>query len=135
MCYSSYKVVDIMQHGSILIATDGSTSNNTMSFTWKICDSQGKTLVYHAGPAFEYVRYKKQIGATIYLDSEGVIKRIPQQKSYSHDYLFHTIDPDWNVFAQICKVLGSITVSNKFIHIKSHQDDDGLYKELDLPAQ
>eukprot|EP00957_Ditylum_brightwellii_P035522 2693495-Ditylum_brightwellii.AAC.1 len=31
---------------------DGSTNDNIMSFMWKICDSQGKTLFYHAGPVF-----------------------------------------------------------------------------------
>eukprot|EP00957_Ditylum_brightwellii_P041992 3179603-Ditylum_brightwellii.AAC.1 len=149
----------MIQEGNMLMATDRSVSNKIILFAWKICDNQGKTLIHHTGPVFsreslfraeaysvllvmcflcrwiEYLRYNKEIGVTIHLDNEGIIKQIIQQKSYSHEYLFHTINPDWDVIAQICNVIKSITISKEFIHVKGHQDDAIPYKELDLPAQ
>eukprot|EP00957_Ditylum_brightwellii_P040447 3061505-Ditylum_brightwellii.AAC.1 len=41
-----------MQQGQCLIATDGSVSNNMMSFAWKIFDANDNAYFCHAGPAF-----------------------------------------------------------------------------------
>eukprot|EP00957_Ditylum_brightwellii_P025733 1947223-Ditylum_brightwellii.AAC.1 len=100
-----------MQQGQCLIATDGSTSNSMMSFVWKV------------------------VNANVYLDNEGVIERIKKQQTYPLDYSFHMIDPDCNIIAQICNILGLMNIKAEFKHVKGHQDDVKYYEELDLPAQ
>eukprot|EP00957_Ditylum_brightwellii_P077786 5911155-Ditylum_brightwellii.AAC.1 len=65
----------------------------------------------------------------------GVIKQIHKQQSYEYDYSFHTLDPDWDIIAQICSVLQSSSIEDEFIHVKGHQDDETPYEQLDLPAR
>eukprot|EP00957_Ditylum_brightwellii_P019206 1448023-Ditylum_brightwellii.AAC.1 len=43
---------DMLDDGHMFIATDGSAGDDTMSFAWKVCNKDEKTLIQHAGPAF-----------------------------------------------------------------------------------
>ena len=46
------KLIEFMQQGQCLIATDGSASDDMMSFAWKIVGVNGNAYFCHAGPAF-----------------------------------------------------------------------------------
>eukprot|EP00957_Ditylum_brightwellii_P036338 2751714-Ditylum_brightwellii.AAC.1 len=72
---------------------------------------------------------------TVYLDNEGIIERIAKQQAYLFDYSFHTIDPEWDIIAQICNILDFMNINEEFQHMKGHQDYVKHYKELNLPAQ
>eukprot|EP00957_Ditylum_brightwellii_P109431 8347026-Ditylum_brightwellii.AAC.1 len=47
------KLIEFVQLGQCLIATDGSASDNMMSFAWKIIDVSSKAYFCHAGPAID----------------------------------------------------------------------------------
>eukprot|EP00957_Ditylum_brightwellii_P052320 3968485-Ditylum_brightwellii.AAC.1 len=100
-----------------------------MSFGWKISTLEGETIAEHAGLAFgqassfraegygelsamsffcramEYTATTTEIKGQLFLDNKGVITRIKQLMSYPHDYSFNTLSPDWDVIAQISKIL------------------------------
>eukprot|EP00957_Ditylum_brightwellii_P161596 12303386-Ditylum_brightwellii.AAC.1 len=52
MVYSCHELRDMLDDGHMLIATDGSAGDDNMSFAWKICNKDEKTLIQHAGLAF-----------------------------------------------------------------------------------
>eukprot|EP00957_Ditylum_brightwellii_P061791 4689151-Ditylum_brightwellii.AAC.1 len=91
---------------------------------WIIVNNDKKVLAVHAGPAFgqatsfrvegydmisasrflyhtsKYTNQTIKCGIDIYIDTEGIIKRLKDQLTYSHDYLFNTLELDWDVVAQ-----------------------------------
>eukprot|EP00957_Ditylum_brightwellii_P061716 4683117-Ditylum_brightwellii.AAC.1 len=54
----------------------------------------------------EYTSSTKPLKGQLFLDNKGVITQIQQQKSYPHKYSFNPLTLDWDVIAQICKILG-----------------------------
>eukprot|EP00957_Ditylum_brightwellii_P024167 1821948-Ditylum_brightwellii.AAC.1 len=100
-----------------------------MSFGWKICTLNGESIVEHADPAFrqassfqaegygvlsalsffchamEYTTSTNPLKRQLYLHNKGVTTQIQQQQSYPHDYSFNKLTPDWEVIAQISKLL------------------------------
>eukprot|EP00957_Ditylum_brightwellii_P022756 1716315-Ditylum_brightwellii.AAC.1 len=46
------KLITFIQQGKYLIDTDGSASDEMMSFEWKAVDVEGNTYFCHAGLAF-----------------------------------------------------------------------------------
>eukprot|EP00957_Ditylum_brightwellii_P110426 8421562-Ditylum_brightwellii.AAC.1 len=55
--------------------------------------------------AMEYTATTTKLEGQLYLHNIGVITQIQQQRSYPHDYSFNTLSPDWDVIAQISKIL------------------------------
>eukprot|EP00957_Ditylum_brightwellii_P151437 11532774-Ditylum_brightwellii.AAC.1 len=130
-----------MKQGKYLIATDGSAGDDTMSFVWKVVDVDGNAYFCHANSAFrkessfrteaygillvlcflhqwmEHNMFENKIYTTVYLDNEGVIDRIAKQQTYPFDYSFHTIDPDWDIIAQICNMLEIKNIKAEFKHV------------------
>eukprot|EP00957_Ditylum_brightwellii_P052280 3965176-Ditylum_brightwellii.AAC.1 len=83
----------------------------------------------------EHNKIENEMYMTVYLDNKGIIERITKQQTYLFDYSFHTIDPDWDIIAQIFNILDLMNINTKFQHMKGHQDDMKHYKELNLLAQ
>eukprot|EP00957_Ditylum_brightwellii_P030241 2289439-Ditylum_brightwellii.AAC.1 len=71
----------------------------------------------------------------MYLDNKGVITRIEQQQTYSNDYSFNTLTPDWDVIAQISNILDICNFIPKIQHIQVYQDKHKKYDHLSLPAK
>ena len=118
-----------MEIKEFVVVTDGLVGEVDMSFGWKISTLEGETIVEHVGPAFgqassfrakgygvlsamsffrrvmEYKATTMELKGQLFLDNKGVITRIKQQMSYPHDYSFNTLSPDWDVIAQISKIL------------------------------
>eukprot|EP00957_Ditylum_brightwellii_P055484 4204540-Ditylum_brightwellii.AAC.1 len=46
--------------------------------------------------AMEYTASTTTLAFQMYLVNEGVINRIKKQQSYSNDYSFNTLTPDWD---------------------------------------
>eukprot|EP00957_Ditylum_brightwellii_P195156 14869318-Ditylum_brightwellii.AAC.1 len=99
-----------------VVVTDGLVGEVDMSFGWKMSTLEGETIVEHAGPAFGQASSFQVKGygvlsaitkwkGQLYLDNKGVITQIQQQRSYPHDYSFNTLSLDWDVIAQISKIL------------------------------
>eukprot|EP00957_Ditylum_brightwellii_P107217 8181036-Ditylum_brightwellii.AAC.1 len=89
----------------------------------------GDIIAEHAGPAFgqassfssegygvlsalsffcramEYTASTTTLAFQMYLDNKGVITRIKKQKTYSNDYSFNTLTPDWDIITQISNIL------------------------------
>eukprot|EP00957_Ditylum_brightwellii_P084101 6393749-Ditylum_brightwellii.AAC.1 len=76
-----------------------------MSFGWKITTKAGNLIALHPG------------------------------LSYPYDYLFHTLDPDWDTIAQIVPIINEPNLHAELKHVKGCQDKNKLYEELSLPAQ
>eukprot|EP00957_Ditylum_brightwellii_P143185 10910127-Ditylum_brightwellii.AAC.1 len=103
--YPICQIITELSQGNFLIAMDRSSGSNSMSFGWKICTTQGHTLVQHA-------------------DNESIITRIQQQKDYLYDYPFNTLASDWDIIAQIVTVLNESKFNDDFEYLKGHQDRD-----------
>eukprot|EP00957_Ditylum_brightwellii_P204084 15337608-Ditylum_brightwellii.AAC.2 len=72
----------------------------------------------------------------LYLDNESVINRIIWQKSYSYNCLFHIIDPQWGVIAQIVQIFCILSCADMLTHVEDHHlDKDIAYEDLDLLTQ
>ena len=83
----------------------------------------------------EYTASTKPLKGQLYLDNKGVKTQIQQQQSYPHDYSFNTLTPDWDVIAQISKILGIGNFVPIIWHIHRHQDKLKKYDDLSLPAK
>eukprot|EP00957_Ditylum_brightwellii_P073818 5609300-Ditylum_brightwellii.AAC.1 len=70
-----------------------------------------------------------------YIDYEGVIVRTKDQLSYTYDYPFSTLDPDWDIIVQTASTLKVWGKNPQIIHIKSHQDNVTMEEDLDFPVQ
>eukprot|EP00957_Ditylum_brightwellii_P111801 8527370-Ditylum_brightwellii.AAC.1 len=79
-----------MEQYEFVVVTDGSVGEFDMSFGWIIYTVNGENIAEHA---VEYMALTTQLKGQLYLDNKGVITRIQQQKSYSHDYSFNTLTP------------------------------------------
>eukprot|EP00957_Ditylum_brightwellii_P185958 14157276-Ditylum_brightwellii.AAC.1 len=71
----------------------------------------------------------------IYIDNEGILERLKDQLTYTHDYPFNTLEPDWDVVAQIAETLKQYNDLITITHVKSHQDDNMPFDELTMPAR
>eukprot|EP00957_Ditylum_brightwellii_P035394 2684201-Ditylum_brightwellii.AAC.1 len=100
-----------------------------MKFGWIIVNNDKEILAEHAGPAFG------QATSSRAEDNEGIVKRINNQLTYTHDYLFNTLEPDWDVVAQVADTLKQYNDLITIIHVKSHQDDNTLLEELTMQAR
>eukprot|EP00957_Ditylum_brightwellii_P040448 3061505-Ditylum_brightwellii.AAC.2 len=63
------------------------------------------------------------------------MERIAKQQPYLFDYSFCTINPDWDIIAQVYKMLELMNINAEFQHVKGYQDNVKHYKELKLLAQ
>eukprot|EP00957_Ditylum_brightwellii_P073615 5593921-Ditylum_brightwellii.AAC.1 len=68
-------------------------------------------------------------------DNEGIVKRINKQLTYTYDYPFNTLKPDWDMVAQAAHTLKPYVDTLTITHIKSHQDDNTPLEEMSLPAR
>ena len=115
------------------MVSDGSSDDeeNVMTFGWKIVDKNKDPLAEHSGPAFGkatsfraegygilslarflhhgkiYTQTKIQCYIEIYIYNKGIVKQMKDQISYSHDYPFNTLEPDWDIIAQAAVTLCS----------------------------
>eukprot|EP00957_Ditylum_brightwellii_P008749 663511-Ditylum_brightwellii.AAC.1 len=71
----------------------------------------------------------------MYLDNEGAITRIKKQQSYSNDFSFNMLTPDWDVIAQISNTLDTGNFLPTIQHIQGHQDKYKKYDDLSLRAK
>eukprot|EP00957_Ditylum_brightwellii_P049968 3787669-Ditylum_brightwellii.AAC.1 len=135
-----------IQQNPFLVATDGSSGMNSMLSGWKITTKTGDLLAIHTGPVFgqsssfcleaygvllvmcflfwaaQYTNTTAKLSFKLYLDNESVITRIHQQQSYPYNYLFHTLDPDWDAIAQIVSILNKSNLHTELRHVKDNQD-------------
>eukprot|EP00957_Ditylum_brightwellii_P200478 15283202-Ditylum_brightwellii.AAC.1 len=65
-------------------------------------------------------------------DNKGVVKRINDQLTYTYNYPFSTLEPDWDIVAQAAYTLKPYDDTLKITRVKSHQDDNSLLEELSL---
>eukprot|EP00957_Ditylum_brightwellii_P005909 448135-Ditylum_brightwellii.AAC.1 len=105
-----------MEQSEFMVVTDGSAGEIDVSFGWKICTFNGDIIAEHSGygvlsalsflhRAMEYKASTITLAFQMYLDNKGVITRVKKQQTYSNDYSFNTLTPDWDVIAQISNIL------------------------------
>eukprot|EP00957_Ditylum_brightwellii_P196464 14969393-Ditylum_brightwellii.AAC.1 len=82
-----------------------------------------------------YMASTKTLNSQLYLDNKGVITQIQQQQSYSHNYSFNALTPDWDTIAQISNILGIGNFTTKIQHSQGHHDKHKKYNDLSLPAK
>eukprot|EP00957_Ditylum_brightwellii_P035024 2655560-Ditylum_brightwellii.AAC.1 len=148
-----------MEQNEFLVVTDSSAGDTDMSFGWKICTTNGDPIAENAGLAFgqassfynegygvlsalsffscamEYTASTTTLAFQLHLDNEGVIARIKKQQSYSNDFSFNMLAPDWNVIAPISNILDMGNILSTFKHTKGHQDKNRKYEDLSLTAK
>eukprot|EP00957_Ditylum_brightwellii_P191434 14575132-Ditylum_brightwellii.AAC.1 len=143
------------------MASDGSSDKeeNVMTFGWTIVDENKDPLVEHLRPTFgkapsfcaegygllslawflhhgkTYTQTKIQCYIEILINNKGIVKQMKDQISYSHDYPFNTLEPDWDIIAQTAVTLCSYGSRLTIFHVKSHQEDDKDEEDLDLPVR
>eukprot|EP00957_Ditylum_brightwellii_P122685 9356467-Ditylum_brightwellii.AAC.1 len=71
----------------------------------------------------------------IHIDNKGIVKRINDQLTYTHNYPFKTLELDRGVVAQVADTLKQYKDLIIITHVKCHQDDTTLLEELTLPAR
>eukprot|EP00957_Ditylum_brightwellii_P062423 4737357-Ditylum_brightwellii.AAC.1 len=130
-----------------------------MSFGWKIVTLSDKPLAEHSGLAFGhatsfwsegngllsvarflyhgsiYSQTTIQCKVDMYIDNKGIVKRINNQISYSHDYSYNTLCPDWYRIAHAAITLHQYGKRLSINHIKSHQDDNTPEEKINLSAR
>eukprot|EP00957_Ditylum_brightwellii_P177836 13545961-Ditylum_brightwellii.AAC.1 len=52
MAYSCHEISDMLEGDYIHLSSDKSAVDGRMSFAWRICNKEAKTLAQHAGPEF-----------------------------------------------------------------------------------
>eukprot|EP00957_Ditylum_brightwellii_P102852 7837384-Ditylum_brightwellii.AAC.1 len=45
-------LITFLKDSNLLTATDRPAEDSIMSFSWKTCNQEGKTYIYHMGPTF-----------------------------------------------------------------------------------
>jgi hypothetical protein len=78
----------------------------------------------------EYTVSTTNLEFQLYLGNESVITRIKKQQSYSNDFSFNTLTPDWDVIAQISNILLKSNSPPTIQHIQEHQDKHKKYDDL-----
>eukprot|EP00957_Ditylum_brightwellii_P201887 15327675-Ditylum_brightwellii.AAC.1 len=71
----------------------------------------------------------------IYIDNKGIAGHITEQLKYLFGYSYNTLEPDWDIVAQSAVNLCVYGLNLTIHHVKSHQDNDRPYEELDIPAK
>eukprot|EP00957_Ditylum_brightwellii_P209570 15362295-Ditylum_brightwellii.AAC.1 len=71
----------------------------------------------------------------MHIDNKGIVKKINNQLTYTHDYPFNTLEPDWDMVVQVADTLKQYIDRPTITHVKSHQDDNTPLKELSLLAR
>ena len=69
-------------------------------------------------------------------DNQGLVKTVTKLRQHATIFPNTTMEPEWDIIAQILAALQSLGNSAPIIeHIKGHQDVDTPYEQLNLPAQ
>eukprot|EP00957_Ditylum_brightwellii_P138643 10567318-Ditylum_brightwellii.AAC.1 len=118
-----------------LVASDGSASEqeNTMPFGWVTNLLDSTILATHSGP--RYTQLTLACNVSIYIDNKGIVTWVTDQIEYEYDYPYNTLEPDWDVFAQLAQYLRTLGPKLKVAHAKSHQNENYDFDQLNLPAQ
>ena len=151
-----------LQHIQCCAASDGSAPRDQGSFGWIISDNEGNRLVRGRGPAFGHAisSYRAEAYGMLSLlrflvsmrdihgrgtqpramalvcDNQGLVKTVTKMRQHSTIFPNTTMEPEWDIIAQILEALKSLGNSAPIIeHIKGHQDADTPYEQLNLPAQ
>eukprot|EP00957_Ditylum_brightwellii_P065333 4955442-Ditylum_brightwellii.AAC.1 len=159
---SVYEIAQICQIDAHINISSNSSfikEENVMTFGWIIINNDKEILAEHAGPAFgqvtsfrvegygilsasqflyhisKYTNQTIKCDMNIYIDDEGIVKRLKDQLAYTHDYLFNTLEPVWDVVAQVADTLKQYNSLITITHVKSHQDDNTLFDKLTMPAR
>eukprot|EP00957_Ditylum_brightwellii_P141273 10763742-Ditylum_brightwellii.AAC.1 len=145
----------------MLAASDRSASKqeNTMSFGWVVSPLNSMILATHSGPVFghaslfcaegyslllvtcflyhlqRYTQLTLPCNISIYIDNKGAVTRATSQIEYEYGYPYNTLEHDWDVIAQSAEYLQTLGSKLKVAHVKSHQDDNCDFDQLDLLAQ
>eukprot|EP00957_Ditylum_brightwellii_P006749 512211-Ditylum_brightwellii.AAC.1 len=130
-----------------------------MTFGWIIVNNNEEILAEHAGSVIsqatsfrakgygllsvarfpfhisKYTNQKIRCDINMYIDNEEVVKRIKDQLTYTHDYPFNTLEPDWDVVVRVADALKQYVDILTITHVNSHQDDNTPLEELSLPAR
>eukprot|EP00957_Ditylum_brightwellii_P211763 15366575-Ditylum_brightwellii.AAC.1 len=129
---STYEIAQICQTDAhINMASDGSSveEESKKTFGWIIVNNDEEILAEHAGPAFGQATLFRAEG------NKGIVKRISNQLTYTHNYPFNTLEPDWDAVAQVADTLKQYNNLITITHVKGHQDDNKPLEELTMPAR
>eukprot|EP00957_Ditylum_brightwellii_P208255 15356499-Ditylum_brightwellii.AAC.1 len=130
-----------------------------MIFGWIIVNKDEEILSEHTGPVFsqatslraegygllsavrfihhvsQYTNQAVCCDINMYINNEGIVKKINDQLTYTYDYPFNKLEPDWGVVAQAAHTLTLYVETLAITYIKSHQDGNTSLKELSSPAR
>eukprot|EP00957_Ditylum_brightwellii_P141195 10757257-Ditylum_brightwellii.AAC.1 len=130
-----------------------------MMFGWIIVNNNEEILVEHASPAFgqatsfrvegysilsvsqfqyrisKYTNQAIMCDINIHIDNEGIVKRLKDQLTYTHDYPLNILEPDWDIVAQEADTLKQYINLITITHVKSHSDDNTLLDKLTMSAR
>eukprot|EP00957_Ditylum_brightwellii_P114357 8719603-Ditylum_brightwellii.AAC.1 len=103
-----------------------------------LCHLDGR-LVYLMQQNWQLILNYKNITPAcktkIHIDNKGIVTQVRNQIKYTYDYPYNTLEPDWDAIAQSADHLHMLGTKRTIEHVKSHQDANCDYDQLDLPAQ
>eukprot|EP00957_Ditylum_brightwellii_P043125 3267435-Ditylum_brightwellii.AAC.1 len=81
-------------NGDIIAEHSGPAFGQASSFCTEGYGLLSALSIFHC--AMEFTASTTTLVFQMYLDSKGVITRVKKQQSYSNDYSFNTLTPDWD---------------------------------------
>jgi hypothetical protein len=145
---------------TLLLVSDGSAGNNSMTFAWVLALPCGKRVATCAGPVFGFREssYRSEgygvLSAVRFVyhlfqfcgcapqwrydymaDNKGLLTALIQDATYAEAFPNTTLEADWDLRNEIKATLKLIGRPHTFSHVKGHQDSGTSVESLDLPAQ
>jgi hypothetical protein len=140
--------------------SDGTEDNSCMSFAWVLAGPDGRRLAQCASPAFgsqassyraegygvvslvKFLSFLKRFCLSgrswrvkIGADNESFITKVNQAMAYETPFPNVTMDPDYDLIAEVVQTVRLSTLAVSFVHVLGHQDSRTDFDDLDLPSQ
>eukprot|EP00957_Ditylum_brightwellii_P138154 10531558-Ditylum_brightwellii.AAC.1 len=123
----------ILEDSTVVATHAGPAFGKAASFQPESCRLLSVTYFLHH--IQNYTGIKCSCVIDIYIDDKGLITCANNQIKYAFDYPFNTLEPDWDVIAQCAEHLCIYESNLKISYVKSHQDNNMPYEELNPPAK
>jgi hypothetical protein len=144
---------------TILLVSDGSDTEEAMSFGWVLGTKSGQPLVQNYGPGYgipsshraeawgmlsgarfllHYSLYTRlpipeHVRVESLSDNQGLIHRTTDRTTYTNVYTNSTLAPDCDITEEIHATFAELQLTNHdFTWVEGHQDDDTSYDNLPL---
>jgi hypothetical protein len=140
--------------------SDGTEVHSCMAFAWVFAGPDGRRLAQCASPAFgsQASSYRAEGYGVVSLvkflsflkifclseqswrikiaaDNQSFIGKVNQALAYDTPFPNVTMDPDYDLIAEVVHTVRQSNLDVTFVHVLGHQDAQKAFADLDLPSQ